>query len=115
MCQVPSSQNKPVDRPHKRECLRCAGDMTHGQKRRQDFDIQQDERNAAELDAVYAHVRALVAGEVGDIRHALVGLLPECQFASDELRAKLPNLAARQDQLAQAAWAKYGYGEVSDG
>lgn len=31
-----------------------------------------------ELNSVYAHLRALVAaGEVGDIKHALQGLLPE--------------------------------------
>lgn len=84
--------------------------MTHGQKRRQEFDLELDERNAAELASVYAHLRALVASEPGDMRHALVGLLPECQFAGVELRDKLPNLAERKDRLAQAAWAKYGYG-----
>lgn len=32
----------------------------------------------AELDTLYAHIRALVAAsEVGDIKHALQGLLPE--------------------------------------
>jgi hypothetical protein len=85
--------------------------MTNGQKRRQDFDERTEKKTLIELDSVYAHLRALVEGEPGDYRHAIVGLLPECQPAPVEIREKLPDLADLHDEQVKQAWARYGYAE----
>ncbi|HMF60922.1 MAG TPA: hypothetical protein VK595_11150 [Vicinamibacterales bacterium] len=72
----------------------------------------ESDRMASEIDSTYAHLRAVIENAktmpAEAIRHQLVGLLPEVQSASDELREKFPALAERLDTGARAAWAEYG-------
>ncbi|MEA2492800.1 MAG: hypothetical protein QOJ29_711 [Thermoleophilaceae bacterium] len=75
----------------------------------------ESERMADQLDSLYAHLRAVIENckttDAAAIRHQLVGLMPGTQPASAELREKMPDLAALQDQRVRETWAEYGYPE----
>ena len=111
------------DRPHKKACLFCGGDMTDGQVRRQDFWFDNEKRNSDEIDSTYAHLRAVIENcktmDAAAIRHQLVGLLPETRFPDPELQTRLRekgmgHLADRGEQAAREGWAQYGYPETGE-
>lgn len=115
------SAGGPVpDRPHKNACHSCGGDMSDGQLRRQEFDERINNKMMAELDSVYAHLRAVIenckTADVAAIRHQLVGLLPEVQPCDPDLAERLRangmgHLVERASHFAQDAWAGWGYPE----
>lgn len=84
-----------------------------GPRKALDLAWDESDKLANELDSTYAHLRAVISlcegADVAAIRHRLVGLLPEVQPPSSELRERLPDLAARRDATVREAWAEYGY------
>lgn len=106
-------------RPHAKACLRCGGDMTDGQLRRQDFDEKHHDETMAELDSTYCHLRAVIENcrhsSVDAVRHQLVGLLPEARDFEPEVKEQMraggmADLVDIQAERVRQAWADYGYG-----
>lgn len=122
MTPLPPSQQS--DRPNKRACERCGGDMTDGQVRRQDLAIKLEMQTCDELDSLRAYVRTVVENckhtTVEGIRHQLVGLLPETQPLPPDLEASMrekgmTDLVDLHNSRVQQAWKDYGYGPAQDG
>lgn len=89
--------------------------LPRGARKALDSAWGESDRMAQELDSTYAHLRSVIENfkqtDVAAIRHQLVGLLPEVQGPSDEMRQRMPDLAKLTEQRAQEAWASYGYPE----
>ena len=80
-------------------------------------------KQGAEIDATYAHLRAVIENcktmDAAAIRHQLVGLLPETRELDPEIAARmrekgLDALADRSAELVKQGWREYGYGEAED-
>lgn len=105
------------ERVHKKACLRCGGDMTDGQLRRQRQEEWLSRRGDEEIDSVYGYLRAVVqncwGATVEAIRHQLVGILARPMDPGDAQRMRergLGDLVERHEALVRETWAEYGYG-----